>query len=185
MKLTFTKTLITAVVLCQCSLAYGATTTIGSGPAENCASVARAGGYGNINENTCTEALEARDLVRRDQAATFVNRGIMRLRSGNYLNAIADFDSAIQLVPDMGEAYVNRGAASIKLGRFDASLMDLNRGLELGVDEPAKAYYNRALAYEGLDDLRAAYFDYRRASEINPQWQEPKTQLVRFTVTGL
>ena len=40
----------------------------------------------------------------------------------------------------------------------------------------------RALAYEGLDDAKSAYFDYQKAVELSPDWQAPKNELVRFHV---
>ena len=60
---------------------------------------------------------------------------------------------------------------------------DINRSLERGVSEPEKAYYNRALAHEGLDDPKSAYFDYQKALEIAPDWDAPRQQLSRFTVS--
>ena len=74
-------------------------------------------------------------------------------------SATRDFNVAVRTRGDLGEAYVNRGAAYIGQGRFADSLVEINRGIELGVEEPAKAYYNRALAYEGLEDAKSAYFD--------------------------
>ena len=66
--------------------------------------------------------------------------------------------------------------------RFADGLADLNKGIGLGVEEPAKAYYNRALAYEGLDDVKSAYFDYQKAVELSPGWDAPKQELTRFHV---
>ena len=82
----------------------------------------------------------------------------------------------------MGEAYVNRGAAAIGDHRYAESRPDLNKAIELGTEEPAKIYYNRALAYEGLDDVKSAYFDYLKAAELSPDWPAPKDELVRFSV---
>ena len=89
----------------------------------------------------------------------------------------------VRLQPEMGEAYVNRGAAWIGRKRYAEGLSDLNRSLELGVSEPEKAYYNRALAHEGLDDPKSVYFDYQKALEMSPQWSAPKEQLTRFSVS--
>jgi tetratricopeptide (TPR) repeat protein len=77
---------------------------------------------------------------------------------------------------------VNRGAASVGSRRFADGLTDLNKALDLGVEEPEKAYYNRALAYEGLDNVKAAYLDYQKAIELKPEWEQPKKELARFTV---
>jgi tetratricopeptide (TPR) repeat protein len=127
-------------------------------------------------------ALESEYLSARDRAGTYVNRGVLRLRRTAYRLAERDFDMAVKARPDLGEAWVNRGAAYIGQKRYADSLTQINRGLELGLEEPAKAYYNRALAHEGLDDMKSAYFDYKKALEIMPDWKAPQEQLVRFTV---
>jgi tetratricopeptide (TPR) repeat protein len=104
------------------------------------------------------------------------------MRRMDWVAASRDFDAALRIKPDMGEAYVNRGAVQIGEHHYAESLPDLNKGLELGVEEPAKVYYNRALAYEGMDDPKSAYFDYQKAVELSPDWAAPKNELVRFHV---
>lgn len=163
--------------------AQGAVTVIGGGQAEACSQAARHGESDRRFELICTQALETEMLSSRDRAGTYVNRGIMKLRRMSYEEATKDFDTAIHEKPDLGEAYVNRGAADIGAKRFEQSLADINKALALGLDEPEKAYYNRALAYEWLDDPKAAYFDYQKALELSPEWELPKQQLARFTVT--
>ncbi|MEO8115457.1 MAG: tetratricopeptide repeat protein [Phenylobacterium sp.] len=160
----------------------GAVTVIGGGLAQACSRAAMAGQSEVKFQNLCSTALETELLDPRDRAGTYVNRGVMKLRKMAYADATRDFDRAAKIRPNLGEAYVNRGAASIGDHRFADSLPDLNKGLELGIEEPAKAYYNRALAYEGLDDMKAAYFDYQKAVELSPEWAAPKEQLTRFTV---
>lgn len=177
----------TAAVAAVLSLAAGAAqaaiTVLGGGYAQSCSRAARDGDWTLNAEQTCTFALDYESLGLRDRAGTFVNRGVMKLRRAEYVAAMQDFDAASQLSPTMGEAHINRGAALIGLRRYADSLPSLNRGLELGVDEMAKAYYNRAMAYEGLDDPRAAYLDYQKAQELEPAWPEPARQLARFQVT--
>jgi tetratricopeptide (TPR) repeat protein len=164
--------------------ARAAVTVIGGGQAEACSKAAKAGKADTPSEKLCTEALETEMLSVRDRAGTFVNRGVLKLRRLNFEAATKDFDAAVSLQPAMGEAYINRGAASIGEHRYAESLPDLNKAIALGVDEPAKAYFNRALAYEGLDDVKSAYFDYQKAVELNPDWQAPKDELVRFHVSA-
>ena len=134
------------------------------------------------DEAGCSQALSEEMLSPRDKAGTFVNRGIMRMRRGEMANAMQDFDQAARFEPKLGEIYVNRGAALVGQHRYADGLVDLNRGIGLGIEEPAKAYYNRALAYEGLDDIKSAYFDYQKAVELSPEWDAPKQQLTRFHV---
>jgi tetratricopeptide (TPR) repeat protein len=162
--------------------AGGAVTVIGGTLAHACSAAAFNGETARKYEDMCTLALEGELLSQRDRAGTFVNRGVMRMRRSEFASAISDFDRAVSMKGDLGEAYVNRGAAAVGQHRYREGLDDLNKALELGVEEPEKAYFNRALAYEGLDDLKAAYFDYQKAVELKPEWEAPKRELARFTV---
>jgi Tfp pilus assembly protein PilF len=67
--------------------------------------------------------------------------------------------------------------------RFQAGLDDINNALRLGVKEPEKAYFNRALAYEGLDDEKSAYLDFQQALTLKPGWELPEHELMRFVVS--
>lgn len=171
-----------AGVLCMAGQAQAAVTVTGDGFAKACSEAAKAGQSAYSYEQICTEALG--DLLpARDRAGTYVNRGIIKLRRQAYVDAIKDFDTAIRYQPDLAETYVNRGAADIGVRHFPESVADLNKALELGVQEPEKAYYNRAVAYEWMDNVKAAYLDYQKAIELAPDWDLVKQQLARFTVS--
>ncbi|MBS0488939.1 tetratricopeptide repeat protein [Phenylobacterium sp.] len=170
-------------MLAFATTAEGAVSVFGGGLAQDCADAAIRGEDDPKFQDSCTLALETELLDPRDRAGTFVNRGVLKLRRSAFSDAARDFDFAVRLQPEMGEAYVNRGAASIGRKRYAEGLSDINRSLELGVSEPEKAYYNRALAHEGLDDPKSAYFDYQKALEIAPDWDAPRQQLSRFTVS--
>jgi len=174
---------LAAAVAGSASASHAAVTVIGGGMAQACSVAAITGQSDFRSEKLCTDALDTEFLDVRDRAGTYVNRGVLKLRRGDYKQASADFDSAAKVMPSMGEAYVNRGAASIGQRHYAEGLADINKALALGVEEPAKAYYNRALAYEGLDDAKSAYFDYQKAIEIQPDWNAPKEQLTRFSVS--
>lgn len=177
----FPVVLALAVLAPQSALA--ASTVFGGGMAEACSKAAIAGEVDAQFEKVCTESLKTEFLDTQDRAGTYVNRGVLRLRRASYDDATRDFDEAARLAPNLGEAYVNRGAALVGRRQFSQALVDINRAIDLGVDEPAKAYYNRALAYEGMDNLKAAYFDYQKAQEISPEWEAPKKELARFSVS--
>jgi tetratricopeptide (TPR) repeat protein len=163
--------------------AQSATTVLGGGLAEACFRTVKAGQADRPAHELCTNALETEALRRRDRAGTYVNRGIVSLRMRSLDPALADFAKAERLNPLVGEIYVNRGAALISKAQFAEAVTEIDRGIALGVDEPQKAYYNRALAKEGLDDMKGAYFDYRKAIELDPAWTLPQNQMARFTVT--
>jgi tetratricopeptide (TPR) repeat protein len=162
--------------------AQAASTILSNGLASFCSGFAQDGRQDVGSLQTCDLAIETEMLNRHDRAGTYVNRGVIRMRRREYDEAEADFKRALKLEPELGEAFVNRGAALVAQRRYGEALAEIDKGLTLGSDEPEKAYYNRALANEGLDDMKAAYFDYLKALELKPGWDRPQTELARFTV---
>ena len=178
---------LTAAAAAACVLAAGgadgAVTVFGGGMAQACSQAALAGKSDAPSVMLCDKALESEMLEAHDRAGTFINRGVMKLRRQAYEAARMDFNVAIALAPTIGEGWINRGAMFVGEKRYKEGLADLDTGLALGPREPEKAYYNRALAYEGLDDEKAAYLDYRQALALKPGWDLPQRELLRFTVT--
>jgi tetratricopeptide (TPR) repeat protein len=161
--------------------ASAAVSVLGNGAANLCSSAALSGDAKDDDIANCNAALND-PLTDIQRAGTYVNRGVLMLRRKNFVASRADFDMALQIVPTMGEAVVNRGASLVAERRFAEGLAEIDRGLTMNPEEPEKAYYNRALANEGLDDMKAAYFDYLKALELKPGWDRPQTELARFTV---
>ncbi|MDP8916781.1 MAG: hypothetical protein M3M95_06220 [Pseudomonadota bacterium] len=155
---------------------------LGSTRAHACMDAAFAGARDRTAIATCTAALEEQALSPKDRAATLVNRGVLLMNRLDFQAAFSDFDDATRINPKLGEAAFNRGSALIALGRYSEGLVDIERGLQLGVREPEKAYYNRAIAREELDDPKGAYLDYRQAARLKPEWDLPRLELARFEV---
>jgi tetratricopeptide (TPR) repeat protein len=158
-----------------------------AGPAQLCADHARLAADGKMTAAdavaTCDRAVEDSALSARDLAASHNNRGVVRLTMPDRLaDARADFEAAATIQPLLGETYVNHAAVLIQEKRYAEAVADLGRGLELGVSEPWKAYYNRAVAREAMDQLQGAYEDYKKAAELKPDWDLPKADLARFTI---
>ena len=174
------------LVLACSSQALGDTTVIGGGMAEDCSSSAKMASLSRAPHadaiETCTLALQNEVMSIHDTAATYVNRGVLYLSMANYQAAGRDFDSALTVEPNLAEAFVNRGAALIGQGQDAQGVADIDKGLALNPSEPEKAYFNRALAEERLNDLKAAYLDYQKALELKPGWAMPQTELARFHV---
>jgi tetratricopeptide (TPR) repeat protein len=163
--------------------ARAAVTVLGGGRAQECFLAAKAGKSDSIALSACDFALDTEMLAPKDRGGTFINRGVMKLTRGDYEAAHADFDAGIAIIPEVGEGWVNRGAMFIGERRYKEALSDIDKALTLGLHEPAKAYYNRALAYEGLDDETSAYLDYQQALVLRPGWDLPQRELLRFSVT--
>lgn len=164
-------------------VAYAAVTVFGNGQAHDCSEAAFKGKSDSESIHACDYALENEVLDSKDRAGTLINRGVMFLRNGDFSAARRDFDESIKVDGKIGEAWINRGAVSVAQKQYSEGLADINHGLTLGVEAPEKAYYNRALAYEGLEDAKSAYLDYQQALTLKPDWQLPQQQLLRFTVT--
>ena len=130
----------------------------------------------------CDSALNDEVLSDYERVATHVNRGILQLRRGRVDAAIADFDRAMALDPDQPEAYLNKGAALIRQQDPQGALPLFTVALERNTSRPAVAHYGRGVANEALGNLQQAYADYRRASELAPEWAEPRAELQRFRV---
>jgi tetratricopeptide (TPR) repeat protein len=164
------------------STAHGAVSVFGGGFAQKCYEAAKYGRTDETSIGLCDTALVSEPLSASDRGGTYVNRGVMRLRRHEFALAQADLEQGVALNPNAGDGWLDRGAAYLALHRWLDGLNDLNRALALGCSEPEKAYFNRAIAEEGLDNEKAAYFDYRHALELKPDWQAPQQELLRFTV---
>jgi tetratricopeptide (TPR) repeat protein len=163
--------------------AGAAVTVMGDTSAQQCSEAAFHEQADSASMQLCTQALSESMLDRRDLAGTYINRGVMWMIRRDYTAARADFQRAIEIDPALGEAWVNRGAVAIIDKQFQDGIDDISKGLTLGTEEPAKAYYNRGVAYEGIDDEKSAYLDYQQALVLQPGWDLPKQELLRFTVT--
>jgi len=182
MKLYTGAALFLLLAFAPAAFAQSGVTVIGGGYGQECYEAAVSDSNPAFGIRSCNRALTAGQLSRRDRAATHVNRGILRTRMQKAESAMKDFDEAVRINPDIAEIYVNRGAALILLSRFDEAMTDLNKSLEMGTSEPKHSYYNRALAREFLGDIKGAYFDYKKALELDPEFAAAKNELKRFTV---
>jgi tetratricopeptide (TPR) repeat protein len=172
--------LIPAVLLG--SGAEAAVSVFGGGFAQKCYEAAKVGMMTDASVTICDTALNVEPLTQADRGGTYVNRGVMRLRRRELALAQADLDQGVALNPTAGDGWLDRGAVYLAQHRWREGLEIMNKALELGVTEPEKAYFDRAIAEEGLDDEKSAYFDYQHALQIKPDWDAPQQELLRFTV---
>jgi tetratricopeptide (TPR) repeat protein len=168
--------------LVSLNAAEAAVTVFGGDFAQACYQAARSGMSRDENIQDCNTAISTEQLQGHDLAGTYVNRGALYLAQHHWAWAHDDFQQALMIEPKLGEARVNLGAAEIGMRDNRQGVDDITAGLALGSQEPEKAYYNRALGYENLGDETHAYYDYVKASELKPDWVDPRNELVRFTV---
>lgn len=94
------------------------------------------------------------------EAEDYNNRGCIYLKMGQPSEAIADFDRAIALAPDLAGAYLNRGNAVMMTGAYDAALHNYSEALLLNPQD-VRAWINRGVVLRnlGLYSLAIQSFD--------------------------
>ncbi|MEZ5939382.1 MAG: tetratricopeptide repeat protein [Hyphomonadaceae bacterium] len=165
--------------------AQAAVTVVGGGMARDCYEAVDEGGQIGPALEMCNLALEQERLTRRDRAATLVNRGILRMRQASFEAAMRDYEESLRLEPNLMEAQVNLGAALYGLKRYPEALVALNEGIKSeDLKARAVAYYNRALTQEHLGQVEEAYYDFKQALALDPDFDDASRQLDRFQVVA-
>lgn len=163
--------------------AAASVTVIGSGAARMCYLAAESNGAPTVQDvQHCNDALRSNQLESRNVVATHVNRGILRLRRNDVAGAMADFERANRLDPTEPEAHFNRGSALLRQAQAAPAAAAFSQALERNTRRPALAHYGRGVAYESMGDVQSAYRDYRRASQLAPKWDAPRSELTRFRI---
>jgi tetratricopeptide (TPR) repeat protein len=174
---------LAAIAAAATAPAQGAVTVFGGGLGRSCYEAVEFERVSNEKAlQICTLAIEQESMTRRDKAATYTNRGILRMRDGQLQRALTDYERSLSLMPLL-ETKVNLGAALYGLKRYPEALTALNEGIATdSIDAKAIGFYNRALTYEKLGNVQAAYDDFRNALATNPKFELAAKQLERFTV---
>jgi tetratricopeptide (TPR) repeat protein len=149
-----------------------------SGTAKLCYDGAESGSDPGAYIFYCDEALNS-SMSPHDRAATFINRGVLRLALNEVNSALADFNAGLAVDASIGEGYIDRGASLIEKKQFAEAIENIDKGLSLGAKRPGLAYYDRAIAHEEMGDLCSAYKDYQLALVDDRMASD---QLKRFTV---
>lgn len=163
--------------------AAGQVVTLGAGYAESCYFAAESQDTSRQAMSACNKALTEQAITPEDRVATYVNRGILYLRRANVDEANADFDRALKLDPGQAEAWLNKAVVHARFGRPVDALPLVAKALELNTRRPALAYFVRAMGREDSGNISGAYYDLKKAQQLEPGWKEPEIELRRFQVS--
>ena len=86
---------------------------------------------------------------------TYCNRGLLYVQRNEPDKAIADYNRALQLKPDLVAAYDGRGNAYAKKKDFPHAIEDFNHAAELDPGQ-SRTYYSRAGTYKEMHDWQHA-----------------------------
>jgi tetratricopeptide (TPR) repeat protein len=114
-----------------------------------------------------TSAIETGDLSRSDAALAYQYRGAEYLKTQRIDEAIADFDRALALNPNLPTAYSDRGIAFRRKGDYAKAIADYSEAIRLW-PHWHDWYLNRGLAYAANGQYDEAIADYGRALYYKP-----------------
>jgi len=125
------------------------------------------GEHPDIQIVACTRNIESGRFAGRNLAVAFSNRALGYKRKGQLDKAIADYDEALRLKPDLVAAFNNRGNAHYFRGRLDRAIEDFDAAIRLD-PELSEAFANRGNVFRKKGQLDRAIEDYNKAIEIEP-----------------
>ena len=147
---------------------------------DECETGARQGVLTGRALGACDVALRAPELGDSLRARILVNRGVIALARNEAGPARSDLEQAVQLAPDLAEAWLSLSAARIKARDLSGGVQAARRALDLDVSEPALAHFNIAIAEETAGRFDPAYEAYLRAAELAPANRLIQAQPQRF-----
>jgi tetratricopeptide (TPR) repeat protein len=105
--------------------------------------------------------------ITGDQAVQLVQKGDEFTQQGHYDEAISEYTAAIELDPDLANAYLARGQAYYFKDKSLMAVADYSKAIELDPGYTA-AYYSRGWAQLVNRAWDAAISDFSRAVELDP-----------------
>src|SRR5690606_10880244 len=125
---------------------------------------------------SCSRALEAQE----GNALAAFYRAYAKQLTGDDRGAIADYQTALESLPESDIVLNNLGYAYLQTGRVDLALEHL-RGAVQANDGNAQAHLNLGLAYLTLQNHEQALAQFERAVELDPALGPTLEQLIAST----
>jgi tetratricopeptide (TPR) repeat protein len=104
-----------------------------------------------------------------EKAKKLFNQGVRLEEKGELRQAKFYYLKAINVFPEMVEAYLNLGSVLLCLNEYDNAIYITNRALKLSSNYRSILYNNLGLAYEGKKDFVKAIDYYELSINLNPQ----------------
>lgn len=108
------------------------------------------------------------DAVATEEAKELMRQGFEHYRERNFEEAIALYDRALQLDPNLARAYAARGGAHFALENYEEAIADHTQAIAIE-PELAASYGGRGLARLELGDEAGAITDFTQAIEVDPE----------------
>ncbi|MEI6090914.1 MAG: tetratricopeptide repeat protein [bacterium] len=99
------------------------------------------------------------------ESSEFFKSGTAKFASGNYKEAIAELDKALEINPKLPKAYCFRGSAKYLSGNVNGAIADFNNAIKLDPKDNL-SYYRRGLAKYDIGDKNGARLDLEKADKL-------------------
>jgi tetratricopeptide (TPR) repeat protein len=106
-------------------------------------------------------------IDKTPRSTFYNNRGLLYYNQGKPELALADWNKAIALNPNLAPTYSNRGNLYSNQGKPELAIADYNKAISLNPNY-ADAYNNRGNLYSNQGKLDLALADYNKAISLNP-----------------
>ncbi|MEH2320542.1 tetratricopeptide repeat protein [Nostoc sp.] len=103
----------------------------------------------------------------KDLNILYVRLGDECFEKGEYTNAIANYNQALEVNQGDVDLYYKRGLAHYQIGDYEAAIADYSQAIQTNIHD-AKSYNKRGLALSQVGRLEEAINDYTQAIRINP-----------------
>jgi Tfp pilus assembly protein PilF len=98
---------------------------------------------------------------------SWFNLGLKQVSAGEYAQAIASWDKALKINPNLPEAWHNRGSALGRLGKYEAAIKSFQSALAIDPDN-YQAWNDRAHALYQLENWSGAIESWSQAIKLMP-----------------
>jgi tetratricopeptide (TPR) repeat protein len=127
-----------------------------------------------LHENivACTTLIESFTETKENLAYDYTNRGAAYFSKNDYQKTVADVTKAIDLNPNIPEAFYQRGAAYNKMQKYNEAVSDYNTAIHLKPDYP-EAFNNRGVILVApFQQYSMAIADFSTAIRLKPDFAE-------------
>ena len=105
-----------------------------------------------------------------ETADAWLERGLQQANVGDLESAIASWDEALALDPNLLEAWQHRGGALGNVGRLEESIASFEKVLFLD-PEHQQAWFSRGLVLEASGKMEDAIASYQKTLELDPSFE--------------
>lgn len=119
----------------------------------------------------CTRLVTQGNRKTRERVETHLADGLVQAWQGDTDAAVANFDKAIAVAPQLSIGYLNRGLVYDRKGDIDRAIADLDLAVRYAPNA-ARAYYVRSLLLRKNGDDDKASADEKRAIELDRRYED-------------